>query len=1314
MDFVEIKERSVKKGLIEIYPDFNNISSKDLMVRGGKFKAVWDEEAGLWSTNEFAIQRMVDRQILDKKNEVQSRTDETVRPLLLKNNSNGKWAEYINYVKRLPDNAKPLNGKVIFENTETKKSDYATFKLPYSICEGSMDSYEKIISTLYDPDERAKIEWAIGAIISGDAQKIQKFLVLYGDPGTGKGTILDIIEQLFKLNDKEKYTAKFEGKELGLSSSAFATSVFASNPLIAIQSDGNLSKIQDNTTMNSIIAHEEILIKEKYIPSYPMRIKSFLFMGTNQPVKITDAKSGIIRRLIDVRPSGRLLSPEEYDIHTENVKFELGAIANHCLKVYKSMGKNYYNHYKPIDMMYKTDPFYNFVEDSFYVFKRDDGVQLKNAWEMYNQYCDDSRIEKRLQQFLFREELKNYFERFDKVARVDGKQIRSYYSGFLAEKFEQAEKVLEKKPDTWLIFKDCESNQSIFDKIYKDCKAQLATMTGKPKRKWENVTTTLKDIPTNELHYVWFSEKEKNLICIDFDIKDESGNKSFEKNYEAAVKWPPTYAELSKSGGGIHLYYLYDGDVTKLSTVFNEYVEIKTFTGNSSLRRKLTKCNDISIATISSGLPLREEKKVIDFQAMRSENVLRATIERCLKKEYENMPSTTQNVNFIRHLLDEQYEDGSLTYDIRDMKKAIRLFCLNSTNQAEHCMKEFTQMHFTSKDIELKEADLEAAFEPVRPSDDAPIVIFDCEVTKNFFGIVIKELDKEPIKMYNPSPLDVAQLLKYRLVGFNNLKYDNHILYARILGADNYSLYLRSKDLIDGKKDAEFKRAKDISWTDVLDFSSEKMSLKKFEIKYNLPHREFPMKWDQEVPEDRWDELMDYCTNDVIATEALFKILAPDFTARKILAELSGLTVNDKTNTHTTKLIVGSDKNPQSKFVYTNLSTVFPGYEFNSSGIDRNRYPKDEKGKPIFVSGKSIYRGEDPSEGGYVYAEPGVYTNVALLDIASMHPTSLIQMNMFGPYTKNFEELYKARLYIKHKEFDKAKALFGGKLTPYLDDESTAKELSHALKIAINSVYGLTSAKFDNKLKDPRNMDNIVAKRGALFMIDLKHAVQEKGFTVAHIKSDSIKIPNATPEIIQFVMDYGKKYGYVFEHEDTYDRLCLVNDAVYIARYKEPHKDKNGNDIWWTATGAQFQHPYVFKYCFSKEPIEFSDMCETKSVTTALYLDMNENLKDGEHNYQFVGRVGSFCPIKPGKGGGLLMRESGEKFNAAGGTKGFRWLEAYTVQELHKEDDIDIRYFRKLVDDAIDNISKYTDYYDFSSEGSWSAFIDITSDELPF
>lgn len=119
------------------------------------------------------------------------------------------------------------------------------------------------------------------------------------------------------------------------------------------------------------------------------------------------------------------------------------------------------------------------------------------------------------------------------------------------------------------------------------------------------------------MHYVKVPE---NHIVIDFDIPDEDGNKSLEKNLNEASKWPPTYAELSKSGKGIHLHYIYTGDPTQLNRIYKDHIEVKVFTGNSSLRRKLTKCNNHPIATISSGLPLRKgDTKMVNFEAVKSE-----------------------------------------------------------------------------------------------------------------------------------------------------------------------------------------------------------------------------------------------------------------------------------------------------------------------------------------------------------------------------------------------------------------------------------------------------------------------------------------------------------------------------------------------------------------------------------------------------------------------------------------------------------------------------------------------------------------------
>ena len=172
---------------------------------------------------------------------------------------------------------------------------------------------------------------------------------------------------------------------------------------------------------------------------------------------------------------------------------------------------------------------------------------------------------------------------------------------------------------------------SIFDEEAQDYPAQYATDEGIPKSKWSNVKTTLSDLDTSKLHYV---KVPKNHIVIDFDIPDAEGGKSFEKNLAEASKWPPTYAELSKSEAGIHLHYIYDGDVSRLKNVYDDHIEIKVFAGNSSLRRKLTRCNDLSIATINSGLPLKGEQEMVNFEGFTNEKGLRTAIKKNLNKEY--------------------------------------------------------------------------------------------------------------------------------------------------------------------------------------------------------------------------------------------------------------------------------------------------------------------------------------------------------------------------------------------------------------------------------------------------------------------------------------------------------------------------------------------------------------------------------------------------------------------------------------------------------------------------------------------------------
>ena len=93
IDFLRIATRTGKHGVIEVYPNFIITKSKDLMIRGSDFYAIWLEERGLWSTEEQDALQLIDRELDIYANEHKQFLGDNVRVLHMWDAQSGMMGE---------------------------------------------------------------------------------------------------------------------------------------------------------------------------------------------------------------------------------------------------------------------------------------------------------------------------------------------------------------------------------------------------------------------------------------------------------------------------------------------------------------------------------------------------------------------------------------------------------------------------------------------------------------------------------------------------------------------------------------------------------------------------------------------------------------------------------------------------------------------------------------------------------------------------------------------------------------------------------------------------------------------------------------------------------------------------------------------------------------------------------------------------------------------------------------------------------------------------------------------------------------------
>lgn len=1243
-DFVRIvKNRVGSKTDGDIYQlsiDFNVGRLRDIVIQGGQFVAFYNEETHFWEPR-LAFYEYARKLLYEAAEEEKSKFPNQTIIVMDPQHLSSKVPAKIDALCKACEAEKPIlfNQKVLWMGETPERKDYATFRMDYSIDSTECPNYDAIMNVLYSPEDRTMMEWLAGAALSGDAEKIDKFVYLEGEPGSGKSTFLNILEAVMG-----PYGASIKAEELANASAGFATSQLKNAPLVAIQHDGDLSRIETNTTLNNIISHEPIYINEKYAKGYYLRVNTLLFIASNYPLRLTDSMSGLLRRCLDPVPTKKLIPIDKYNQLYPAALHELGGIAHRFIDVYKELGPRAYTGYRSSRIVRTGNALGYWVERNRDLDWSTEGeCLLSSEYSLYRTYCEGTAT-KPISKSLFERQLRFFWDTsMEEISDNNSKDVRFIDYGWKRKPFtkpifslyEAKEDDSTNSPGGDFLSLTSRSDAILMD-LLKDCPAQYASEGGTPTAKWGSVTTTLQNLMTTELHYV---KPPSNHIVIDLDCRDSLGGKSRRVNRAKIIElgFPPTYAEYSKSGEGIHLHYIYDGDTSLLTNLICENVEVKVFKGNASLRRKFTFSNNLPVAHISSGIPLKEKKESVTPVTIKDEQHLKNIVKKGLRGEYGSHIVTIQ---FLDYIIKGCKERG-MVYDLSSYYDDLLAYAAASTHHSRELPDIVNQMP-------LKNGEKEK-----------PIIFFDMEIFPNYNCLCwkIKGAPQTNRERF-PTAVTVKDLLdNYNLIGFNNKGYDNMMLWRIMQGATPKELYQESKDIIDKHKRIPY-RVQALSYSDVYDFCNTKQSLKKWEVQYGIHHMECPHNFDKPLPEEFWDDVDTYCCNDVEATEVVFDNNQDDWNARELLAFLTGMTVNDSTNNLTAQLIFGDNQHPQDEFVYTHLEEMFPGYSYSV-----------EDGSCV-----SQYLGKTVGEGGYVMVSKGYHTMVGVNDVESMHPTSACELNIFGSrYTARYKELVDSRKAAKNSNEDFLKGAFDGKLWQFVEMKHMSfKKLAKSLKVPINAVYGNTSAKFPNRFKDPRNVDNIVAKRGELMMMTLEDKLTKEGVIPVHIKTDSIKLEHFTQELNDEVVEFGKKYGYRFTIEEFYTVFCVFNKAEYLAY--------NAATGEWESRGATFQNPFVFKTLLGGE-IKRSDYLLTKSVDKGVIY-----IGDA-----FYGKNVNVIAVKPEFGGTMTCVKEGRS-SCVTGTSGKYFMEYEAAIEGDFESYLDMDFYNDLAAKAKAQIEQYVPF----------------------
>lgn len=411
-------------------------------------------------------------------------------------------------------------------------------------------------------------------------------------------------------------------------------------------------------------------------------------------------------------------------------------------------------------------------------------------------------------------------------------------------------------------------------------------------------------------------------------------------------------------------------------------------------------------------------------------------------------------------------------------------------------------------------------------------LVYDVEVFKYNSMVVFKNLEGQTVRVFSSSLdglgeyidkgiikgqgyEDLAEFIKDKtLIGYNNYNYDDYILYAMTQvkdGGFDHSVLKEWNDNIigDGTK-VNMKKIDNRTLDVYQQIDISRPGLKKVEGNMGLSIVESSVPFDIDRPLTPSENLetLKYCEYDVLSTLKVYNMRGEYFSSKKaIVGMIEDESLQDRAYKWNTTSIVGQLLRPKkslSRGMHVDedlLANVDPEvldmwselYTTIDFKFKKRKVVKEEFGNIIEFG----WGGLHGAPRGFVQED-----NVKLMDVNSMYPNILINLNGLTDKTEEYKRILDYRLKLKSE----------GK-----------KEEQAPYKLILNSTYGLLNNQY-SQLNNPHLAFSICIN-GQIAVYTLAKRLASVGARIININTDGVAYTISNDLDMRVKADWEKEFN---------------------------------------------------------------------------------------------------------------------------------------------------------------------------------------------